>query len=95
MEEDLGIEYYAEDIKKLYKVDVKMYAEGDDGKEKIQKGDFYVAKTDDGWGILYMESWLNQYKWKSADSALFFLWTKNNDVFCWKIEKVRKFLKNF
>ena len=55
MEEDGAVEYDADDIKKLYRVEVKIYAEGDDGKETIQKGDFYVGKTEDGWGILYVD----------------------------------------
>lgn len=55
LEEDENIEYDADDIKKLYVVDVEMVAEGDDGKEDVEDGEFYVAKTDDGWGILYVD----------------------------------------
>lgn len=52
MEDDYGYEYDADEIKKLYEIEVEMVAEGDDGDFDIIDGTVFVAKVDGDWGIL-------------------------------------------
>ncbi len=54
-EDEEGIDYNDEEVKKLYEVEFVITAEGDDGDEDVLEGTAYIVKTDAGWGILSFE----------------------------------------
>ena len=52
MEDEYGLEYKADDIKKLYELEVLMTAKGDEELE-LYEGEIYVGKIDGDWYVLW------------------------------------------
>lgn len=55
LEEEHYLEYDADEISKLYEVDVEMTAEGEDGTEEVEDNTYYVAKIDGKWFVIFVE----------------------------------------
>lgn len=55
LEENYYLEYDADEISKLYEVDVEMTAEGEDGREEVEDNTYYIAKIDGKWLVIFVE----------------------------------------